>query len=116
MVDGLISRSTLRALVTGVSLEDGAAAAVSAKIDARFEDRALVEIVMREGRKREVRRMLEAVGHEVIQLVRTGIGPIRDRDLEPGKWRQLTVGEVRALYSAAARPWDDEGEPSERPQ
>ena len=60
----------------------------------------LVEVVMGEGRKREVRRMLDAVCHPVLALVRTAIGPVRDPTLRPGSWRMLTVAEVRSLYMA----------------
>jgi 23S rRNA pseudouridine2605 synthase len=62
---------------------------------------ALVEVVMAEGRKREVRRMLAAVGHPVLRLVRTGIGPVSDRRLKAGEWRVLAPTEVAALYRAA---------------
>jgi len=51
-----------------------------------------------------VRRMFEAVGHPVLRLVRTRIGPLSDRRLAPGEWRPLTVGELRALERAAAVP------------
>jgi len=60
-----------------------------------------VEIVIHEGRKRQVRRMCEAVGHPVRSLVRTRIGPLHDARLGPGEWRPLSLHEVRALYSAA---------------
>jgi 23S rRNA pseudouridine2605 synthase len=59
-----------------------------------------VELVMVEGRNREVRRILEAVGHEVIRLVRTAIGPITDQRLKPGESRLLTPGEIQRLLSA----------------
>ncbi|GIU87829.1 MAG: hypothetical protein KatS3mg009_2344 [Acidimicrobiia bacterium] len=62
---------------------------------------ALVGIVVKEGRKRMVRRMLAAVGHPVVRLVRTRIGPLTDRRLAPGSWRPLEPSEVRALYAAA---------------
>jgi pseudouridine synthase len=55
---------------------------------------------MAEGRKREVRRMLDEVGHPVIRLVRTAIGPISDRSIKPGEWRHLTIEEVREIYRA----------------
>ena len=97
-----------------VELDDGPAAAATARIDAAFEERALVEIVMREGRNREVRRMFEAVGHTVERLVRTAIGPVRDRDLAPGTFRELTLQEVRELYSAGAKSWEDAPDPSKR--
>jgi len=58
-------------------------------------------VVVKEGRKRMVRRMCAAVGHPVIRLVRTRIGPLRDTRLSPGDWRPLTPDEVQALYAAA---------------
>lgn len=100
-LQGLPSRTTIRRLVEGVDLEDGPAHAVSARIVDSHGDEALVEIVMTEGRNREVRRMCDAIGHPVERLVRTAIGPLRDRDLKPGEWRDLSVDEVRSLYAAA---------------
>jgi len=63
--------------------------------------RALVEVVLHEGRKHVVRRMLDAVGHPVEHLVRTDVGPIRLGDLKVGKTRRLTREEVGKLYAAA---------------
>jgi 23S rRNA pseudouridine2605 synthase len=60
-----------------------------------------LEIVVKEGRKRMVRRMCSAVGHPVQRLVRTRIGPVRDTRLAPGAWRVLQPDEVRGLYAAA---------------
>ena len=51
--------------------------------------------MIHEGRNRQVRRMCEAVGHPVLRLVRTRIGPITDTTLAPGEWRALTAEEVR---------------------
>jgi pseudouridine synthase len=59
-------------------------------------------LTIREGRNRQVRRMLEAVGHPVQHLKRTRLGPLTDRRLEPGQWRELTVAEVRALQALVA--------------
>lgn len=109
LVDGTPSREALRALVDGVGLEDGVARARSARVIDTQRDRSLVELVMTEGRKREVRRMLGAVGHAVQRLVRTAIGPISDRDLSAGRARRLSIAEIRALYSAAGRTWEDAG-------
>jgi 23S rRNA pseudouridine2605 synthase len=100
-VAGIPSKAVLRSLEEGVDLEDGPAAARSARLVDALGGEALVEVVMGEGRKREVRRMLEAVGHPVAHLVRTKIGPIQDRSLAPGTWRHLTLDEVRALYREA---------------
>jgi len=69
----------------------------------RDRDGVLV-ITIREGRNRQVRRMLEAVGHPVDSLKRTRIGPISDRRLKPGDWRELTAEEVTRLRDLAARP------------
>ncbi len=108
LVSGLPTAAALRRLTEGVDLDDGPARAVRAKVLDRHGDRALVEVVMGEGRKREVRRMCAAVGHPVERLVRTAIGPLRDTQLRPGTWRSLTIEEVRSLYEAAGGIWEDE--------
>ena len=63
---------------------------------------ALLRITIREGRNRQVRRMLEAVGHPVKALARTRIGSLTDRQLKPGMWRELRAEEIRALKRSAA--------------
>lgn len=88
----------VRRLVDGIELDDGTAAARSARVVDNLGDRTLLEVVMGEGRKREIRRMCEALGHPVVRLVRTAIGPIVDRSLRPGAWRVLELSEVEALY------------------
>ena len=62
----------------------------------------MLRITIHEGRNRQVRRMCEAVGHPVQRLVRVRIGPITDRRLRPGTWRELTPAELRALEEATA--------------
>ena len=64
----------------------------------------VVQLTIREGRNRQVRRMLEAVGHPVRDLTRTRIGPLTDRRLKPGAWRDLTAEEVTTLQALANRP------------
>jgi 23S rRNA pseudouridine2605 synthase len=97
-VDGEPSRGAVARLRDGVDLEDGRTApAKVALLDAR-----LLRVTIHEGRSRQVRRMCEAVGHPVLRLVRTRIGPITDRSLKAGEWRALTQDEVRALERAAA--------------
>ncbi len=104
LVEGEAGPRVAKRLVGGVDLEDGPGSAASARvIDAR-PDRSLLEIVMTHGRKREIRRMCEALGYPVVRLVRTAIGPLRDQDLEPGQVRTLTLDEVRRLYVAGGRP------------
>jgi pseudouridine synthase len=100
MVDGVPSTSKLRRLVSGVELEDGVARARSARLVESSEGRSLVEMVMVEGRNREVRRMLASIGHETTRLVRTAIGPIIDQDLRPGESRALSASEVRNLFES----------------
>ena len=95
-VEGVPSRGALRQLRDGVELDDGRTA--PAKV-APVGDGAL-RIVLHEGRNRQVRRMCEAVGHPVRRLVRTRIGPLTDRKLAPGEWRELTQAEVRSLERA----------------
>lgn len=99
-VDGEPSPGTIRRLTTGVDLDDGPARAVSAKLVDSQPGRSLVEMVMMEGRNREVRRMFEHVGHRVTRLVRTAIGPITDPHLEPGTSRRLTASEIHQLLSS----------------
>ena len=96
-VRGVPSNPTLRRLVNGVDLEDGPARAVTAHLVESGPDKALVELVLVEGRNREVRRMMEAVGHVVTRLVRTAIGPISDPHLGPGQSRRLSPGEIQSL-------------------
>jgi len=97
-VDRMPSRGELRRLREGVELDDGLTA--PAKV-ASLDQRTL-RITIHEGRNRQVRRMLEAVGSTVLRLVRTRIGPLTDRTLKPGEWRELTQDEVRALERATA--------------
>ena len=97
-VDGVPGRGTLRRLREGVVLDDG----VTAPATVGVVGPSVLRIVIHEGRNRQVRRMGEAVGHPVRRLVRTRIGPVTDRTLAPGQWRELTQAEVRALERAAA--------------
>ena len=81
-------------------MDDGPAAALSARVVDSRGDRTLVELVIGEGRNREIRRMCDALGRQVLRLVRTAVGPITDRDLKAGEWRELETGEVARLYQA----------------
>jgi pseudouridine synthase len=107
LVAGAVAEATLRQLTGGIELADGPAAAVSAKLLDQSEGKSLVEVTMAEGRKRIVRRMFEAVGYPVERLVRTAIGPIRDRTLKTGEHRTLTIDEIRGLYAAGGEATGD---------
>ncbi len=61
---------------------------------------AWLQITLREGMNRQVRRMTAAVGHPTVRLVRVAIGPVRLGDLPPGQWRELTSGEIAQLAGA----------------
>jgi 23S rRNA pseudouridine2605 synthase len=98
-VTGRVTTADLRRLDEGVPLEDGRARAVSARLIDVMGNESLVEVVMGEGRNREVRRMFEAIGHEVTGLVRTAIGPIADPGLRPGQSRRLSPEEHRRLLA-----------------
>lgn len=110
-VRGTPDRRALDRLTSGVELEDGVARAVEAELlaaDSGGRGNAVVRLVLREGRKREVRRMLDAVGHPVRRLRRTRFGPVRLGDLEPGAWRELTTQEVEAIRTRVGLGDDDE--------
>jgi pseudouridine synthase len=102
-VSGTIRVGDVRRLEAGVELSDGPARAVKARIVDRFGGRTQVELIMGEGRNREVRRMIEAVGYETTRLVRTAIGPLTDPNLKPGQSRKLTSAEVVDLMRSANR-------------
>jgi 23S rRNA pseudouridine2605 synthase len=101
-VDGRPGRPALAQLVSGVRLEDGVARASSARAVAASGGRTAVRIVMTEGRKREVRRMLRALDLKVRRLVRIRVGPVRLERLPPGEVRELEPDEVRALWEATS--------------
>ena len=100
-MNGSIGSKALSRLTAGIELDDGPARAVAVRVVEEGRSRSLVRVVMTEGRKREVRRMFDGVGFPVRRLVREAIGPITDRRLKPGEWRDLSLAEVRSLYAAA---------------
>jgi 23S rRNA pseudouridine2605 synthase len=98
-IRGPAKRKSVRMLLDGVELDDGIARAKSVRELGGAGDRTLVEIVLAEGRKREVRRMLQAVGLPLERLARVRIGPLPLGEIAPGKYRPLNGSEVRALYA-----------------
>ncbi len=99
-VEGEPSPASLRRLREGVELDDGMTA--PAKVSS--PQPGLIRLTLHEGRNRQVRRMCAEIGHPVIRLVRTRIGPIADRSLRPGQSRRLTDEELRSLERACATP------------
>jgi len=100
-VGGSIGAQAVRALRAGVALADGVTAPATVTVVERGRARSLVEITIKQGRNRQVRRMFAAVDHPVERLVRVAVGPIRLGRLKPGTIRRLKSDEVRALYREA---------------
>ncbi|WP_432871715.1 pseudouridine synthase [Microbispora rosea] len=99
-VPGPIPRDLHKVLRKGVELEDGLAKVDEFRVVQEHGQQALVEVVLHEGRKHIVRRMLEVVGHRVIDLARIEFGPVKLGRLKPGTIRTLTVQEIGELYAA----------------
>ena len=97
---GPVREPALRALRDGVELDDGR----TAPAGVRQLRPGVLELTLREGRKRQVRRMCDHVGHPVKRLSRVAFGPLRLGDLAEGGVRRLSPAEVQRLRDAAARP------------
>jgi 23S rRNA pseudouridine2605 synthase len=102
----------VRRLRDGVELDDGPTAPARVAVVAP----SLLRIVIHEGRNRQIRRMCEVVGHPVLRLVRTRIGPITDPSLGPGSYRTLSFDEVRSLATAAIPSEAAPSEPQPAPE
>lgn len=99
-VVGSPSDDALARLRDGVELEDGVTTPASVRALARGDRSTRLELTLHEGRKRQIRRMCEAVGHPVRGLRRVRYAALDLEGLEPGEWRELTSGEVAALKAA----------------
>ena len=97
------SRNAIRQLRQGVELDDG----LTAPAKVSLVDEKLLKIVIHEGRNRQVRRMCESIGHPVIRLVRSRIGPIVDRSLRPGSFRELTNQELRSIRKILSKDFSN---------
>lgn len=100
-VRGVPTRATLKRLRDGVTLPDGPVQVSKVRIVSTGGDRAIVELVIHEGRNRIVRRLLDHVGHPVLRLTRTRIGPVRIGRLRHGEVRALEPAEIGALLDSA---------------
>ena len=96
-VAGVPDKATMRRLRDGVELDDGAVEVDTAKVLSTAKDRAIVELVIHEGRNRIVRRLFDELGHPVRRLTRTAIGPVRLQGIQSGATRELTRDELGAL-------------------
>lgn len=95
-----LDNQKMKELSRGVTLDDGFTTS-PARIRIVSRDRRKIEIIIREGKKRQVKRMLRAVGNRVTYLKRTSIGPVQLGELPRGKWRELGFQEIRALKRLA---------------
>jgi 23S rRNA pseudouridine2605 synthase len=106
-VRGVPDRRALARLSDGIVIDGRRTAPAEVRIEKVIEGegggQAVLAFVIREGRKRQVRNMCEAVGHPVLRLKRVRIGPISDERIRPGEFRDLTPREIAALKKAAAQ-------------
>jgi 23S rRNA pseudouridine2457 synthase len=118
-VERIPAREAIAALRAGVTLSDGPTRPAEASlleeppalpdrpVPIRFRKNvptAWIELILREGRNRQVRRMTAAVGHPTLRLVRVAIGPIAIASLRPGEWRDLSADELEALRASSGSP------------
>lgn len=97
LVAGQPAPEVLRQLRHGVRLAEGVAHVVSVKIKSALKQSTLLELVLNEGRNREIRRLLAKVGHKVLKLKRVALGGVRLKDLPPGEFRRLRSDELKKL-------------------
>lgn len=97
LVAGIPSEEVLQKLHSGIYLAEGVARAKRVRLKRRFGKSALLEIVLAEGKNREIRRVLAKVGHKVMRLKRISIGPLKSGGLKPGDFRQLRFSEIATL-------------------
>jgi len=100
-VHGVMGPGIGKQLRDGIQLEDGLAKADSFRLVDNIPGHSIIEVVLHEGRKHIVRRMMEEVGYPVEALSRVQIGPIKLAELRPGKYRALSAEEVAQLYRSA---------------
>ncbi len=99
-VKGLPSEKDLKRLEEGVLLEDGMTAPAKVRLVGAKKPNATIELTIHEGRKRQVKRMCEAVGHPVLELHRLSLGPLGLGSLAEGQWRELSPEEVASLLAS----------------
>jgi len=102
-VAGRPTREVLTRLRRGVHLAEGLVRLHHLRVKSHHKESTMLEMVLREGRNREIRRMLAKVGHKVIRLVRIAVGPVRLGNLPPGACRRLSRKEIAALRRATTQ-------------
>ncbi len=96
-----ITQEQITSLTTGIVIDDHMTAPAEIRVVTREEGRVVLEIILYEGRNRQIRKMCEAIGLEVARLKRTAVGSVKLGMLKQGDWRDLTDDEVRKLMIAA---------------
>jgi 23S rRNA pseudouridine2605 synthase len=114
-VAGHPSLEELERLRKGVHLAEGKVQASEVHLKKRLKQSTLVEIVLREGRNREIRRMLAKLGHKALRLKRIALGPLKLGAVKPGDYRKLDRQEVEALRRGA-EPGKGRGRPEAKPR
>ncbi len=104
-VDGKVAAESLRRLTRGMSIDGRELALQGAEILERTATRSVLELILVEGRRRQIREMMKALGHPVRRLVRISFGPLRLRGLRSGEWRPLTPQEWRAIERMLDEAW-----------
>jgi len=102
-VAGIPERETLQQLREGVRLAEGFARVEGVHIKKKHKASAILEMTLKEGKNREIRRIFAKVGHKVVRLTRIAVGPVRLGTLPAGEYRVLTPDEVAGLYGAASQ-------------
>ena len=114
VVAGTPEREVLDTLRRGVHLAEGLARATSVRVRKMFKQSTLLEIVLSEGKNREIRRILAKVGHKVLRLKRVAIGRLRLAGMAPGEVRRLTTHELRSLRGSRPAKTKNAGTPRPR--
>ena len=97
-VDGIIEPETIEKLKKGIKIDGKLAIPVSVNLVRKLKANSWIKITLHEGRKRQIRKMLERVGHPVIRLIRIAIDGVKLEELKPGQYRSLTKEEIEALH------------------
>jgi 23S rRNA pseudouridine2605 synthase len=102
-VAGRPAREIFAQMLRGVRLAEGTAKAERVKFHSHHKDSTVLEMVLREGQNREIRRLLAKLGHKVLRLTRIAVGPVRLGKLAPGQSRPLSSQELKALRQAVGQ-------------
>ncbi len=113
---GVLAARDAAALESGIDLDGRTTSQAAVEVISTERNETHARITIHEGRKRQVRRMFEAVGHPVRRLTRVRVGPIELGDLRSGRWRHLTPTELAALLREVGLPERTSGEPGESPE